>query len=984
MGKGGKAQTIGYKYHLGMHLGLCAGPIDKITRLQVDGREAWTGTSTGGSIAVSKPELFGGEKREGGVSGTIDVAMGDPAQGQNSYLVSKLGSLIPAYRGVVGLIFRQAYLGNNPYLKPWSARGTRVHVRQDGIEQWYDEKAGIGTTNPAPVDGQPWFDSGTNFFTIGAGSETSGTQTEFQSWFPGYIDSLRVTKGVARYPAKKFAVPTEEFPNGPTDGYWDSVITLLRFDGANGATASTCEKGNAVAHNGGASLSTAIKKFGLSSCHFDGVNDWVKVTVGTEGQDLGETFTIEAWVYPTGRVNIGPITGSYIYGAPILAAGPISTSGMDTYFSVLGENAMFHMQSAYPDFDTYLHLVGQLKSVPLNEWTHISVCRDGASGLYWVHVNGELATYSTDGSDLNAAHIIRECLTDPDWGMGYTDGDVDDVSFMSAADTFADEGLGLSLLWDKTTKIEDFVQLVQSHVDVALYVSRTTGKYVLKPIRGDYDEGALISLDESNIISIDNPTRIASGELTNSVTVTYWDASTGKDASVTVTDTAMVQQQGVIINAPLQYPGFSNARNATIAAQRDLRVLSSALLSCTITANSDAKPLNIGDVFKFSWAKWGLVDVVMRVNGISYGTGRNNRVKINCTQDVFDTNTTVVISVPDGDWLDPSSPPSPVLAQLAVEAPYWELVQGLGQSDTDNKLLTHPEIGYVIAAGGRAPSAINASLHTDSGSGYADVGALDFSPFGYLAADIGKLDTALTLDGGNDLSEVIVGTHVQIGDELMRVDTIDADTGELTVGRGVLDTVPAEHTAGELAMFWDVYAAFDPTEYVATEEVDAKIVPVSGSGVLPIEAAVAMTVTMDSRAARPYAPGDLRINGDSYVEGVTYEGEVEVSWTDRDRLQQTSGTLIDHTAGNIGPEAGTEYRLRVYIDDVLDQTIEPAVSPQAVTPGGSGTVRVDVYSKRDGLYSWQGPSHSFLSANFRVTEEGDNRITEDAEDMATE
>lgn len=69
--------------------------------------------------------------------------MGGPAQTQNSYLVSKLGSLIPAYRGIVGLIFRQAYLGNNPYLKTWAARGQRIHVRQNGIAQWYDERAAI-------------------------------------------------------------------------------------------------------------------------------------------------------------------------------------------------------------------------------------------------------------------------------------------------------------------------------------------------------------------------------------------------------------------------------------------------------------------------------------------------------------------------------------------------------------------------------------------------------------------------------------------------------------------------------------------------------------------------------------------------------------------------------------------------------------------------------------------------------------------------
>lgn len=152
MGGKSKAQTVGYKYYLGMHLGLCHGPIDNISRLRCDDRDAWNGTNTGGTINVNAGDLFGGDKREGGVSGAIDVAMGGPAQGKNSYLVSKLGNLIPAYRGVVGLIFRQCYLGNNPYLKPWSARGQRIHLRQDGIAQWYDAKAEVSSSTGIPAN----------------------------------------------------------------------------------------------------------------------------------------------------------------------------------------------------------------------------------------------------------------------------------------------------------------------------------------------------------------------------------------------------------------------------------------------------------------------------------------------------------------------------------------------------------------------------------------------------------------------------------------------------------------------------------------------------------------------------------------------------------------------------------------------------------------------------------------------------------------
>lgn len=852
MGGKSKAQTIGYKYYLGMHLSLCHGPIDFLTQARVDNREAWSGNNSGGSIQINAEELFGGEKREGGVSGTIDVAMGGPTQTKNSYLVRMLGSLIPAYRGVVSLIFRQCYLGNNPYLKTWAFRGQRIHVRQDGIPQWYDEFAAISAVGEGNIDLVQYFP------TLEKGKD------------PGYPN------------------PPGLYPNSITIGPYDTVAQVV-----------------------------AGNPDGSGNCRPDDYFVFNGVQVGSSA----------AQIYPAGTI---------LHTIPV------------------GDTLTIQIRNTIDRFT-------------------------GVTGGLYLRFPGRL--------DMNPAHIIRECLTDPDWGMGYTEADCDEDSFRAAARTFKNEGLGISLLWDKSTKIEDFVQTVQGHVDCALYVSRKTGKFVIKPIRGGYDESTLLRLDESNIVSVDDPVRTAFGELVNSVTVTYWDGNTGKDGSVTVTDTALVQQQGVVINSPLQYPGFTGPRNATIAAQRDLRALSTPLLSCTITADSDAKDLEIGDVFKFSWSRWGLVDVVMRVNGISYGTGRNNRVKIQCTQDVFDTDTSVQIVVPNPGWSDPSAPPSPVEEQIAVEAPYWELVQFQGQADTDNKLASHPEIGYVLAAGSQPPSAINASLYTDSGTGFQDAGSLDFTPSGYLTAPLNKTATIFTLTDQDGLAEVVLGTHVQIGDELMRVDTVDATTGVVTVGRGILDTVPQAHPAGAVALFWDNYAGFDPTEYVEGEEVDAKIVPISGAGVLPIEEATPMSVTIVGRAARPYAPGNFRVNNGLYLD-VQYSGLLTISWAHRDRLQQTSGNFIDHTAGDIGPEAGTTYRLDGYIDGVLSHTEDGIEGTSTTwTPSGNGIVRVEVHSVRAELDSFQAASHSFLyisEGNARVDVNGDGRITEDGNYRVTE
>lgn len=268
---------------------------------------------------------------------------------------------------------------------------TNTTITFDNVCITWDNDNGVYIECRNGVSGLPWIDRSTNFFNIGAAQETSGTLTSFQTWFEGYIDSVRVTKGIARYTNNIFVVPSSEFPNDASDPYWDEVVTLLRFDGTNGATASTCEKGSTVTHNGGAALSTAIKKFGASSCQFDGTDDWIKTEVGLSNQALGETFTIEAWIYPTDRIDTGlPGAG---FGLPVLSAGQVSVGGQDTVIGVTVDGDLsYNMYGPSPSFPGSAFITSSFEILPLNEWSHVSVCRDGATGLYYLHINGRLAT----------------------------------------------------------------------------------------------------------------------------------------------------------------------------------------------------------------------------------------------------------------------------------------------------------------------------------------------------------------------------------------------------------------------------------------------------------------------------------------------------------------------------------------------------------------------------------------------------------------
>lgn len=701
MGGSSKKVTVGYKYYLGAHLILCHGPLDKVTKIEVDGKTAWSGAATGGSITIAAENLFGGEEREGGVSGVVDIEMGAQTQGKNSYLQSQLGTLIPAYRRVAGVVLRQVYIGLNPYLKRWAFWASRIHVRQNGIAQWYDAKA---------------------------------------------------------------------------------------------------------------------------------------------------------------------------------------------------------------------------------------------------EING----------DMNPAHIIRECLTDPDWGMGYPEADINDVAFQAAADQLFNEGMGMSLLWDRAVVLEEFIQLVLKHIEGSLYVDRATGLFVLKLARGGYNVSTLLVLDESSIEKISNFKRGAVGKFVNSVTVVYWDAAIGKNNSITVQDTALATQQSVV-GTTQQFPGFTNGAIAARVAARSLKAFSTPLVSGTIYANRKAAALNVGDVFILNWPRYGVSQLAMRVVNIELGSLESNAVKIQAIEDVFALPNAIYSAPPPSGWTNPNNPPAPCLFHNVIEAPYWELVQRMGETAARDLPATS---GYVIATGVRpSGDARNAKIYTNpTGSAWEEAGTLDFCPTAVLTADIAPTDTLLPIGGGIDLDFVQPGTHASLGTELIRIDTVSST--QVTVARGVLDTVAKAHLNGARLFFSDVYFESDGIEYAQGEAAQIRLLPSTGLGTLALNSAVGQPVTIVARQAKPYPPGKFRINNVAYPFTVRGDGNISISWAHRDRLQQTA-SLIGEEVSHIGPEVGTTYTC-----EFLSSSGSLVVSHTALAGNTDsftlaemganyGRVRIRLWSVRNNLTSHQ-------------------------------
>lgn len=853
-GKDSEEYTVGYRYYVGIHAALCVGEIDGVFKVSIDDKEAWAGRLVGtGRITINKWELFGGDSREGGIKGDIDILTGSTMQGSNDYLAAKLGATnIPSFRGVCSVVLRQIYMGINPYLKKWVWRVQRIHKTSAGATQWYDEKAGIPVyAEIIPPGRLAW-----RYKVVGL-SDTADYSAE------GYDDS-GWGLGYSPFADKPWTFPGDyNFPTAPSTivpqqkKVW--VRSTITIDGS------------------------VPDSFFFDAFVDNGVEVWINGAKALSDYDI--------W----GHYYSADIPGSFF----VKGANQITVLGRDDSLGVRDSNWFWFDFRLQDTTKTYL--------------------------------------------DMNPAHIIRECFVDQVWGYGVDAGEIDDEWFASSADALFNDATGLSFFL-QSNDIDSFVQTVLEHIDAVIRVDNQTGKIQLKLIRGDYDADDLLELNPSNIESVSDYSRPSPSELINEVVVKYWDHSTGNEATLTIQDIGRIQAFGGVISTTKDFTGASNFAVAAKLGQRYLKNVGADRVSCSIAANRVASALQKGDVFRLSWPKYGVESMVMRVISIDCGDGVSNKITIKCTQDTFALPDFSIVSIDDGSlWSDPKLPPAAAGYRVAFEVPYYELVRRQGQDAVDERLVAMPEAGYIgVACVSPTPATINARIWTDSGAGYAEYGSVDFCPSATLAAAIGYIDTVIAIENGVDLDLAATGTWAQIDDELVAIDAI-SDTS-ITIRRGVLDTVPAQHSAGARIFLWSGYSGGDRIEYVAGEEVDIKLLPVTGSGVLALSEAPVDTVTLNERAIRPYPPGNVQVNGASYPT-VPLSGALTVTWAHRDRTQQTAGILQDYTYGDIGPETGTTYNLRIYSSEetlVEERTGITTTSASWSVPGGDEIIPVDL------------------------------------------
>ena len=259
-------------------------------------------------------------------------------------------------------------------------------------------------------------------------------------WFNGYIDDLRITKGIARYETgtganagkmvfagtNNLALPTTQLPANTTDDpSYNSVSLLLRGNGTPGVGNPPLDESptpKTITAVGNASVTTAVARWnqgsGGSSLVFDGSGDYFTVPDGSDFNFGTGDFTVEMWVY------LGQLNRFHA----LWANGPVQIGSFAVYI-----NSANKLEISY--YSNFL-IFGQT-ALQLNTWHHVAVTRQ--SSVTRVFLDGLL-----DASDPNGFNnTTNQCLIGDFWGVSLN-GYIDDLRITKGIARYV-EGTGANL-----------------------------------------------------------------------------------------------------------------------------------------------------------------------------------------------------------------------------------------------------------------------------------------------------------------------------------------------------------------------------------------------------------------------------------------------------------------------------------------------------------------------------------------------------------
>lgn len=584
------------------------------------------------------------------------------------------------------------------------------------------------------------------------------------------------------------------------------------------------------------------------------------------------------------------------------------------------------------------------------------------------------AAYARIGNDANGAHIIYECLTDANWGMGASPSIIDVDSFNSASIALYTEGFGLSMIWAKQSTIEDFISEVLDHISATLFQHPRTGLLTLKLLRGDYDVSTLRVLNPDNCV-VNSFSRKLLGDTTNEICVTWTDPVNEQEATVTVQNIANIASQGSVVSDSRNYYGIRSADLATRIGYRDLRSASYPLANAEIAADRSFWDVVPGEVVVLNYPEYDIQAMPMRVTNVDCGRPGSPAVILTVVEDVYALESSVYTQAPGSAWVDPSERPSMMSHWRLFTLPYY-FVRRLSVSTSDDR---YPEVGVGVfgAQSGSDTWAYNLLAEETLPTGSKAMVLVGRYPTagwstlnGPIAAEASTLIPAFgSMLGG---TRPTVGGFVWIGSDpaTMEIALIKwGDAAGWTLYRGMLDTVPRAWPTGTQVWFTETSTPFaDLKPRAGLTSQPYKMLSISSRGILAEADAPVITANLTDRPYLPFRPANVKINGTSFqaVNIATADTTITVTWSNRNRILEDAQVLA-WTDGTVAPETDQTTRIDIVSSGgglIMRYTgltgTSYSIPRTALGSFTQGSIRV--MSERNGHVS-----HQFYEAPFTVT-----------------
>lgn len=586
----------------------------------------------------------------------------------------------------------------------------------------------------------------------------------------------------------------------------------------------------------------------------------------------------------------------------------------------------------------------------------------------WYPVMANIALAGGTIQAMNPSHIIFECFTNPQWGRGYTWSQMDENSFIYAANKLCEEGFGLCFVWQrKEQNVDEFIAMVCDYISAVWYTDPETGKITLRLIRDDYvaDDLPLFS-PTTGLIDIVEDDSTAADEAFNQVVGTGRDPVSNDDFSVRVYNLAARIAQNAPNTQDKDYKGIPTKDLMARVLMRDLRITALGLRRFKVVLDRRGWKLRPGMPFRISDTRKGIGELVVRVGQIEDKSFKDGRITVSAMQDVFGISSTSFVGVVDSTWTPPTQEAAPAAEERLLEANYRDLILRRDPSDIQALNPTDSIIGVVALSPDPVMYQYDLATRVAGEPAFSDRGTGSFTGAATLVSAITPLQTTFVVTGESSFDANNVGQAILVDDEQMQFVAYDSATHTVTVERGVADTIPAAHSAGAILWTIDDDLSGDGRKYADGETVEAKVLTRTAGDLLTEAEAATMSLEVGGRQARPYPPGNIKVDGilamTPLPSNATGHAEPLITWNHRDRILQEN-QLVGHTDGSVGPEPGTTYNIRLYDNDdplvVLRSTAAIAGTSwtydaaMQTADGNPDAVWVELESERDGLTSFQ-------------------------------